>query len=260
MKLNFFKMQGQGNDYLFFYFLDKKLPDIDFSELAKKTCDRQFGVGADGIVIVSTDPENDSFMRIFNPDGSEAEMCGTALRCLVAYLYSKTNKKTFSINTKSGIKKGIIVKAGKNPIVKVDLGIPEMIEENILIEHFSGHYISLGNPHFVTFVENFDEFDFSKTGKKIETDIHFTHGTNVEFVKLINEQNIVIKFWERGAGATLACGTGTCAAVFSGTKQNLLKHFVNVKVPGGELEVEFDGKHIYLIGEVSFVFSGVYEI
>ena len=253
-------MQGQGNDYLFFVFLDKKLPEINFQELSIKICDRHFGVGADGIVLISDDAETDALMRIFNPDGSEAEMCGTALRCLVAYLHSKTNKKAFSINTKSGIKKGNIVKLGKNPVVKVCMGIPEMIEENILIECFYGNYISMGNPHFVTFVENFDELSLPEIGKKIETDIHFPDRTNVEYVKLLDEQNIMIKFWERGAGATLACGTGTCAAVFSGIKQNLIKNFVNIKVPGGELKVEFDGKNIYLIGEVSFVFSGVYEI
>jgi len=260
MKLNFFKMQGQGNDYLFFDFLDKKLPEIDFHKLSMNICDRHFGVGADGIVLILDNPENDASMRIFNSDGSEAEICGTALRCLVAYLHLKTNKKTFSINTKSGIKKGIILKTGKKPVVKVDLGIPEMIEGNLQIQNLSGDYISMGNPHFVTFVESSDELDFSDIGKNIETELHFTHGTNVEFAKVIDAQNISIKFWERGAGSTLACGTGTCAAVFSGIKQKLLKNFVNAKVPGGELKVEFDGKNIYLIGEVSFVFSGAYYI
>jgi len=260
MKLNFFKMQGQGNDYLFFDFLNKKFPEIDFPELAKNICSRQFGVGADGIVLIIDDPGNDAFMRIFNPDGSEAEMCGTALRCLVAYLHSQKSRKNFSINTKSGIKKGKIIKAGKNPIVKVEMGKPEMIEKNLFIQNFPGDHISLGNPHLVTFIENFDVLNLSEIGRKIETDLHFPNGTNVEFVKIINQENIEIKFWERGAGVTLACGTGTCAAVFSGIKRSFLKHRVNVKVPGGELKVEFDRNCIYLIGEVGFVFSGVYEI
>ena len=133
MKLNFFKMQGQGNDYLFFDFLNKEIPKIDFSDLAKRICSCHFGVGADGIVLICIDPENDASMRIFNPDGSEAEMCGTALRCLVAYLNSKNKKKYFSVQTKSGFRSGSVIKSGKKPLVKVNMGIPEMIEKNIQI-------------------------------------------------------------------------------------------------------------------------------
>jgi len=253
-------MQAQGNDYLFFDFLQENVPQIDFSKLARKICDRHFGVGADGIVLISKASENDASMKIYNADGSQAEMCGSALRCTIAYLNSLSEKKSFSIQTKAGQRIGWIVSNEGSPIVKADFGLPKLINKNLIrIEKFEGLAVSVGNPHFVTFADNLDTDIAEKFGHEIEINEFFTERTNIEFVKIISPNEIEIKVWERGTGETQACGTGACAAVFAGIHQNFLENIVDVIFPGGILKVEFDGESIFLIGKVDFVFFGVYE-
>ena len=260
MKLNFFKMQAQGNDYLFFDFLQENIPQIDFSKLARKICDRHFGVGADGIVLISKASQNDACMKIFNADGSQAEICGSALRCTVAYLNSLSEKKTFSIQTEAGQRIGWLVSNEESQIVKADFGLPKLINKNLIkIGNFEGLAVSIGNPHFVTFADNLDADIAEKFGPEIEKSKLFPERTNIEFVKIISPNKIEIKVWERGTGETLACGTGACAAVFAGVHQKLLENSVDVIFPGGTLKVEFNGESIFLIGKVDFVFSGVYE-
>ncbi len=260
MKLNFFKMQAQGNDYLFFDFLQENEPQIDFSKLANKICDRHFGVGADGIVLISKASENDASMKIYNADGSQAEMCGSALRCTIAYLNSLLEKKSFSIQTKAGQRVGWIISKEGSPIVKADFGLPKLISKNLIrIKKFEGLAVSIGNPHFVTFVDNLEVDIAEKFGPEIEINEFFPERTNIEFVKIISPNEIEIKVWERGTGETLACGTGACATVFAGIHQNFLENSVDVIFPGGTLKVEYDGENIFLIGKVDFVFSGVYE-
>ncbi|MCK4312987.1 MAG: diaminopimelate epimerase, partial [Candidatus Cloacimonetes bacterium] len=169
MKLNFFKMQAQGNDYLFFDFLHENVPQIGFSKLAQKICDRHFGVGADGIILLLKSSENDASMKIYNADGSQAEMCGSALRCTVAYLNSLSEKKTFSIQTEAGQRIGWLVSNEESPIVKADFGLPKLINKNLLkIGNFEGLAVTIGNPHFVTFVNNLDADIAKKFGSVIE--------------------------------------------------------------------------------------------
>ena len=260
MKLNFFKMQAQGNDYLFFDFLHENVPQIDFPKLAQKICDRHFGVGADGIVLLLKSSENDAIMKIYNADGSQAEMCGSALRCTVAYLNSLSEKRTFSIQTKAGQRIGWLVSNEGSPVVKADFGLPKLLNKDLLkIGNFEGLAVSIGNPHFVTFVDNLDADIAEKFGPEIEINELFPERTNIEFVKIISLNKIEIKVWERGTGETLACGTGACAAVFAGIHQKLLENSVDVIFPGGTLKVEFNGESIFLTGKVDFVFSGVYE-
>jgi len=260
MKLNFFKMQAQGNDYLFFDFLQEDVPQIDFSKLANKICDRHFGVGADGIVLISKASENDAIMKIYNADGSQAEMCGSALRCTIAYLNSLSEKKSFFIQTRAGERVGWVISNEGSPIVKADLGLPKFISKNLIrIEKFEGLAVSIGNPHFVTFVDNLDADIAEKFGPEMEINEFFPERTNIEFVKIISPNEIEIKVWELGTGETLACGTGACAAVFAGIHQNFLENSVDVIFPGGTLRVEFNGESIFLTGKVDFVFSGVYE-
>ena len=260
MKLNFFKMQAQGNDYLFFDFLHENVPQIDFSKLAQKISDRHFGVGADGIVLLLKSSEYDAIMKIYNADGSKAEMCGSALRCMIAYLNSLSEKKSFSIQTKAGKRICWVISNEGSPIVKADFGLPKLINKNLIrIEKFEGLAVSIGNPHFVTFVDNLDADIAAQFGPKIEKSKFFSEGVNVEFVKIISPNEIEIKVWERGTGETLACGTGACAAVFTGIHQNLLENSVDVIFPGGTLKVVFNGVSIFLIGKVDFVFSGVYK-
>lgn len=253
-------MQAQGNDYLFFDFLHENVPQIDFPKLARKICNRHFGVGADGIVLISKASENDASMKIYNADGSQAEMCGSALRCTIAYLHLLSEKKSFSIQTKAGQRVGWVISNEESPIVKADFGLPKLISKNLIrIEKFEGLAVSIGNPHFVTFADNLDSDIAEKFGPEIEINEFFPERTNIEFVKIISSNEIEIKVWERGTGETLACGTGACAAVFAGIHQKLLENSVDVIFPGGTLKVEFNGENIFLIGKVDFVFSGVYE-
>ena len=149
----FVKMQAQGNDYLYFNFLENELPKIDFSELAKNICNRKLGVGADGIVMICKDLQHDALMRIFNANGSEAEMCGSALRCVTHILAKKKGQNKIFVNTKSGVKIGEVL---KNLQIKVNMGVPKFIDENVNVLNFGGQVVSVGNPHFVTFVENLE--------------------------------------------------------------------------------------------------------
>ncbi len=260
MKLNFFKMHAQGNDYIYFDFLENKIPDIDFPKLSRYISDRHLGVGSDGIVLILEDPDSDAFMRIFNSDGSEGKMCGSALKCISSLLAKKTWKKELKINTVTGIKTGLIVNKELDE-VKINLGTPEIIgKEPVEIENFKGYLIQTGNKHFVTFVEKLIPNIANRYGPIIEANMHFPDGINVEFAKINSRNSIEIKIWERGSGETLACGTGACAVVYAGIKMGLLENTENVIQPGGTVLVEYDGKNIFLTGKVNYIFSGIYEI
>ncbi|MBT3168755.1 MAG: diaminopimelate epimerase [Candidatus Cloacimonetes bacterium] len=249
----FVKMQAQGNDYLYFNFLENELPKIDFSELAKNICNRKLGVGADGIVMICKDLQHDALMRIFNANGSEAEMCGSALRCVTHILAKKKGQNKIFVNTKSGVKIGEVL---KNLQIKVNMGVPKFIDENVNVLNFGGQVVSVGNPHFVTFVENLEPNFAQNFGAKIEA--KFTHGINVQFVKIVSKNKVKIQIWERGSGVTLACGTGAIAAVFAAKKQ--LSNLVEVEMPGGIVKVEFKGEEMFLIGEVNCVFEGKWNL
>ena len=253
-------MHAQGNDYIYFDFLENKIPDIDFSKLSRDISNRHFGVGSDGIVLILEDPDSDAFMRIFNSDGSEGKMCGSALKCISSLLAKKTWKKELKINTVTGIKTGLIVNKELDE-VKINLGTPEIIgKEPVEIENFKGYLIQTGNKHFVTFVEKLIPNIANRYGPIIEANMHFPDGINVEFAKINSRNSIEIKIWERGSGETLACGTGACAVVYAGIKMGLLENTVNVIQPGGTVLVEYDGENIFLTGKVNYIFSGTYEI
>jgi len=260
MKLEFFKMQAQGNDYIYFDFLNDKLPEIDLPKLSKRISDRHFGIGSDGVVLILNSKTSDARMRMFNSDGSEGQMCGSALRCVSYYLYKKTGKKTLKIETLAGIKTGQI-KDAKKQLVKTDLGIPKFIQdEQVTINDHDAYLVSVGNPHFVTFMDSLSEDIAKYQGRIIDNPVYFPDGINVEFVKIINKNTIDIKVWERGSGATLACGTGACAASFCGIKLEKLVSPIEVKMPGGKVTVEYTDNNIFLTGSVEFVYNGTIEI
>lgn len=260
MKLNFFKMQAQGNDYIYFDFLSQPAVDMDYSQLAIKLSDRHYGVGSDGIVLIEASETCHARMRIFNADGSEGKTCGSALRCLTSYLAKKTNKSEIRIETISGIYNGFVLNADKDKI-KIDLGTPKtQAPDKVNIAGFDGYLVKIGNDHFVCFVSNLSAQLIREYGPQIQSDSHFPDSVNVDFVKINNSQEIEIKFWERGSGETLACGSGTAASVFAGIIYAGLAPKVNVKVPGGELEVEYQGQHIFLSGSVSYVFAGILDL
>lgn len=224
----FTKMHGLGNDYVY---MDAIHQNIDKeSELARFVSDRHFGIGSDGLILICKSNVADFKMRMFNSDGSEAEMCGNGTRCVGKFVYDKglTNHTTVTIETLAGVKiLKLNVKDGKVDTIKVDMGEPILEPEKIPVvakenpvknlklkafqKEFQFACVSMGNPHAITVVENTKDFDVENYGKILEVDKAFPNKTNIEFVEIVDKEHIKMRVWERGAGETLACGTGACA-------------------------------------------------
>lgn len=270
----FTKMQGLGNDYVY---IDATKENIENpSELSKYISDRHFGVGSDGLILICPSDKADFRMRMFNSDGSEAEMCGNGIRCVGKFVYDKklTDKTLVTIETKAGIKTlKLNVKDEKVDTVRVDMGtpilesekIPVITEEkfaqnlrlNALDKSFNFTCVSMGNPHAVTIVDNVSDFDVKKYGSILEINEVFPNKTNVEFVEIKDPENIKMRVWERGAGETLACGTGACASVVACNLNGLTKRSVNVELLGGNLNIELgEDNHVYMTGPAVTVFEG----
>ena len=272
--MNFWKMHGLGNDYVVVDNRDQKIAETQASELAKKLCERRFGVGADGLLLVSNSSVADVKMRIFNADGSEAEMCGNGIRCFAKYCYKNkvVKKDELDVETNAGIKHiWLVVKEAEVKMIKVDMGAPNWnrealpmkgkgpcINEDLQVddeENYKITCLSMGNPHCVIFVENVDESPVDYIGPMIENHPSFPKRTNVGFVQVINKNELKVRVWERGCGETLACGTGTCAAVAAANKLGKVGNKVIVHVLGGDLQVEV-GKTLFLSGPAEKVFEG----
>ena len=228
--INFTKMQGLGNDFVILDFEEYKKCNIEKSVLAQKLCNRNFGIGADGLIIVNPNVDNaDIGWFFYNSDGSVAQMCGNGMRCFAKYVRQKgiLNKDGFSVDTKAGI---IIPKVNSDGSVTVNMNkpvlVPQLIpvkaENNLNIElkiqneKFKANAVSMGNPHCIIFTENDTKEYALKYGSDIETNEIFPEKTNVEFVKILSRNEINLDVWERGCGITLACGTGACASVVGG--------------------------------------------
>ncbi len=261
MKMPFFKMQAQGNDYLYFDFREKDLPSLDYSDLSRHICDRHYGVGADGIVLILSSDDADAHMRIINADGSEAEMCGSALRSVCGYLGASGVDTTYQIDTASGIKTGFTLLEDGRTKVRVDMGIPKILKANLSLAGFTGDYVDMGNPHFIIFVDNLPGTRITEYAGSIHQTGYFTNGINVEFVRIDNQSRVTVQVMERGSGITLACGTGACAVAYAGLISKRCHARLQIDLPGGFVETEYDEKsqHIYLTGEVVHVFDGTYD-
>ena len=272
--LNFTKMQGLGNDYVY---IDATRANIENpSELSKYISDRHFGVGSDGLILICPSDKADFRMRMFNSDGSEAEMCGNGIRCVGKFVYDKklTDRTLVTIETKAGIKVlKLNVKDEEVDTVRVDMGTPILESEkipvvtdekiaqnlklNVLDKSFNFTCVSMGNPHAVTIVDNVSDFDVKKYGSILEINEVFPNKTNVEFVEIKDPENIKMRVWERGTGETLACGTGACASVVACNLNGLTKRSVNVELLGGNLNIELGGdNHVYMTGPAVTVFEG----
>ncbi len=283
MEINFIKMHGIGNDFIIIDFYSRDLPEgLNFGEISKKLCDRHFGIGADGLMLVLSSKKYDLGMKIFNSDGSEAQMCGNGIRCFAKYAYENKliKKNKFSIETlageiipelifdeqKMGIIVGVRVDMGKPHLAKKDIpmvGNPDRQVINEVISLENGQFIkvtcvSMGNPHCVIFTEDVDNFPVNEIGPIIEKHHLFPERTNVEFVQNLNDQKIKLRVWERGVGETMACGTGASAAVVAGVLNKRTNNIADVYLKGGNLKIEWaeDG-HIYKTGPAESVFSGV---
>jgi len=272
--MNFTKMHGLGNDFIFF----ENLASIDtnYSAMAIKLCHRQLGIGADGIIAVLPSDVADLRMRIINADGSEANMCGNAIRCFGRYAWERglVKSKTFRIETFAGIIiPEVITQNDRVVSVRVNMGKPntervfipmlgdekEAIRIPVWIENQQFFLTSLlmGVPHTIVFVDDVDTIDVIQIGSVIEKHALFPKGTNVNFVEVISRENINVRTWERGAGATLACGTGCCASAVASIINHYTDRKVTVELQYGQLEIEWaeDGT-VYMTGPAEESFTG----
>jgi diaminopimelate epimerase len=271
--MRFWKMHGLGNDYVVIDNRDQRIPEKLIKMYAQRLCERRFSVGADGLLLVYNSAVADVKMRIFNSDGSEAEMCGNGIRCFSKYCYENgmVPKREFSVETLAGIKHVWLTLEGTEvALVKVDMGAPNwqrsslpMLGEGTAInetleingESYSVTCLSMGNPHCVTFVDDIDSFPVCQVGPLIENQKVFPKRTNVGFVHVASKNELYVRVWERGCGETLACGTGTCAAVAVANKLGKVGNKVIVHVLGGDLQVEI-GETLFLSGIAEKVFEG----
>jgi diaminopimelate epimerase len=272
-RIKFTKMHGAGNDYIYVNTLLYKIADPE--KASKQWSAYHTGIGSDGLVLICKPSEGvdaDFKMRIFNADGSEAMMCGNASRCIGKYVYERgmTTKKEIRLETLSGIKilKLHLDDNNKVKSVTVDMGepklhVPEQYDEtagNELISgdrEFQGTFVSMGNPHFVTFVDDIQDIDISHYGKILERDKAFPQRCNIEFAQVTSSGEIRTRVWERGSGITMACGTGACATAVAAVITNRSVKKCIIKMDGGNLEIEWgDDGHIYMTGPAAFVFDG----
>ncbi|MGE5583597.1 MAG: diaminopimelate epimerase [Bacillota bacterium] len=275
--MNFTKMQGAGNDYIYINCFQETVDDP--GKLAIAISDRHFGVGGDGLVLIlpAITPGTDARMRIFNADGSEAEMCGNAIRCVGKYLYDHQviRKNPLLIETLAGIKQ-LRLEIAEDRVVaaRVDMGeprldpdlIPVKIPKNRIVAEpievnnhrylFTG--VSMGNPHCVIFVPEITAAMIHQDGPALEVHPLFPRKTNVEFVRVISKELLEMRVWERGSGETMACGTGACAAAVAAMLNNLTADAVKVKLRGGDLFVEWERStgHVFMTGPAVEVFQG----
>ena len=260
--IDFVKMHGLGNDFVLIDSRSVNLQDVDLKELAISICDRRFGVGADGLLIVWASQKADLRMQIFNPDGSEPEMCGNGIRCFTKYVYdnSEEKKDVYSVETGAGIMvPAVIADKGEVRLVEVDMGEPKL-EGEVSLQGHDFKKISMGNPHAVAFVDDLASINLATIGPAVENDRHFPNRTNVEFVRVLEKNEIEILVWERGAGATLACGTGACASVVASILSGKTDRRVIAHLPGGNLDIEWqkEDNHVIMRGPAEKVFEGKY--
>lgn len=258
----FHKYHGAGNDFIM---IDNLKKSINLTpEYIKYICDRHFGVGADGVILLESSEKADCFMNYYNSNGTEAEMCGNGVRCTAKFFLeqTKSNLNELNIDSRAGIKN---IKINDGDTYSVNMGIPvfeykDFPSEVINLEGLDFKCVSMGNPHAVTEVKNLDGIDIKTIGPKIENDSHFPNKINVEFVEKINDINYKVKVWERGCGETLACGTGACAVYAilakARARQDLAQE-ITLEFPGGKLFLsENQNKEIILRGPATFVFEG----
>jgi len=283
MKINFVKMHGLGNDFILIDCLYKSLGNSSFlSYLAKKLCNRNFGIGADGLILILPSSKADLRMGIFNYDGSEAQMCGNGIRCFAKYAYENklVSKNKFTVETLAGIIiPELTISNNKILGVKVNMGIPKLrrrdipmagedtptvVDEILKInpeQIFKISCVSMGNPHCIIFVDDVKSIPVDKIGPKIENHPLFPEKTNVEFIQVLNRKEINFRVWERGVGETLACGTGACASLVAGVLNKKTDRKATIHLPDGDLNIQWvDDGHVYMTGPAELVFRGEIEI
>ncbi len=285
--MKFTKMHGIGNDYVYVNCLEEELP-IDPSRLAELVSDRHFGIGSDGLILIKPSEVADFCMDMYNADGTRGSMCGNGIRCVAKYVYDHgmTNMSTVRIETLAGIKDiELTIKNGKAVQAKVDMGLPVLLSNDQEIalttdavealsrdqiwegiesdgQDYRMIHISMGNPHAIFYVEDTPSFPLEKVGPALETHPRFPDRTNVEIIQIVDPTLIRMRVWERGAGETMACGTGACAVAVAAALNGDVGRTVDVRLPGGTLHIhwrESDG-HVEMSGPATEVFTGDFDL
>lgn len=262
--MHFTKYNGLGNDFIF---LDGPAAQQigDPCALARRLCDRHTGIGADGLVLLLPSSVADIRMRIINSDGSEAEMCGNASRCVPLHLFQtgQLNQKHITLETLAGLIETEIVDAQKN-WVRVNMGTPKQVDSlcvDVKQTNFVGMRVCMGNPHFVILVDDVETVDVAYWGPLLEKHPAFPHKTNVEFVQVLDKNTVRMRVWERGAGITRACGTGACATAVACMVQGFSNKQITVKLDGGNLDIAWPNeREIFMTGPAQKVFEGDIEL
>ena len=277
--MKFTKMHGIGNDYVYVNCFEETVKDPN--KTSRFVSDRHFGIGSDGLILIKPSDVADFEMDMYNSDGSQGAMCGNGIRCVAKYVYDYglTDKTQISINTKSGIKYlDLTVEDGKVALVKVNMGAPDTIAQNIPIvsdkeqvidepilvdgKEYRMTGVSMGNPHAVVYIDDVKGLDIEKIGPKFENHKVFPDRVNTEFCKVLDDHTVEMRVWERGAGETLACGTGACAVAVASILNGYTKEEVTIKLLGGDLKIFWDRKEnlVYMTGPATVVFDGEIEI
>lgn len=273
--MKFTKMQGIGNDYVYVNCFQETVEHP--GEVAKLVSDRHFGIGSDGLILIKPSDVADFEMDMYNSDGSRGAMCGNGIRCVAKYVYDYglTDKTSITVNTASGIKYlDLTIEDGKAVQIRVNMGapilepfkIPVISEKEIVIDEpiltdgkeYRITAVSMGNPHAVTYIDDVKGLDIEKIGPQFEHHPIFPDRVNTEFVKVLDRHTVEMRVWERGAGETLACGTGACAVAVASILNGLTEDEVTVKLLGGDLKIYWDRKEnlVYMTGPAEVVFDG----
>ena len=279
--MKFTKMHGCGNDYIYVDGAKEILTPQEKPEVVRRLSDRHFGIGGDGVIFINPSKEADFEMEMYNMDGSRAEMCGNGIRCVAKFVYDKglTDKTSISVISCGKIKYlTLTVENGKVSTVEVNMGSPILKAENIPVisdkeevigdeievdgEIYKMTCVSMGNPHAVVFMNEVEGLPLEKMGPLFENHVRFPKRINTEFVKVLDENTVEMRVWERGTGETLACGTGACATVVACVLNGLTKEQVTVKLLGGNLQIQWDRESnlVYMTGPATTVFEGEIEI
>lgn len=278
--MRFVKMHGAGNDFIVVDGDKESLAEEHLPSIARHACDRNLGIGADGLILVLPSRIANYKMRMLNPDGSEAEMCGNGIRVFAKYIFDRKLHQdvVMTVETLGGIKTlKLNTAGGKVQSVRVDMGEPRLLRSEIPMKgentkvvgeslkvagkKYEITCVSMGNPHCVTFVDRVDEFPVAKIGPDFENHPSFPQRTNVEFVEILNQQEIKMRVWERGAGETLACGTGACASAIAGMLNDKVSRKVTVHLRGGDLFIEWLGDNkVFMTGPAEEIFEGKVNI
>ena len=277
MALSFTRWQGCGNDFVLVNGFSERLDEEDLGALAQKICDRHYGIGADGLILVLPSKAADFRMRILNADGSEAEMCGNGIRCFAGVVHDEglSDKEEFTVETGAGILVPRLQLAdGKLQGVRVDMGEPTLAGDRIPVLGFGAAHVveqpieaggetlsmtcvSMGNPHCVIFVEDAEAVPIEKLGPLLERHEAFPKKTNVEFAAVLDASHIRMRVWERGAAVTLACGTGSCATLVAAALTGRTERAAEVQLDGGRLQIEWaEDNRVYMTGPAEKVFAG----